>query len=53
MKRVQLKEERVKDVQIQLVRDDTHTLVFRECLERDMGELYGIWRTENKQKTQH
>lgn len=33
-----------------LGRDNTHTLVVEECLERDKGELYGICSTDNKKQ---
>ena len=33
-----------------LERDNTHTLVVEECLDRDIGELYEICRTEGKQE---
>lgn len=33
-------------------RDNTHTLVIEECLERDMGEDFGICSTDTKQETE-
>ncbi len=37
-----------KDTANRLGRDNTYTLVFEECLERDTGELYGICITDSK-----
>lgn len=58
MRRVQIKDDhgrRLKRYREQLRRENTHTLVVEECLERDMGELYGICSTGAKQEadTQH